>query len=187
MSVLGQRPEHLIIREYVHGLRDRKMITQEGLRDAFVSVYVDMIPAGADVPVIEAVHRHDTPDQARKKDQNNLKKLWRAIDGETYFPLCFKEPLIVALNRLRPAAGDALQKRLLWNAGLLHMPLTVCADAKAVYADLLKEFADANTAMVEDMSDDGVLNSESTRCEVMESLEKHLETLRHLDKNLTER
>lgn len=116
MSAFGQRPEHLLIREYVQGLRDQKTITQEGLRDVFVEVFTEMVPPGEDVPELHRVHRHDTVDQARRKDQSNLKKLWRAIDGETYFPLCFKTPLIESLERLKAGAGVELQKRL------LHMP-----------------------------------------------------------------
>lgn len=183
MSALRQRPEHLIIREYVHALRDRKTITQEGLRDVFVEVFIEMVPPGEDVPDLQQIHRHDTPEQLRKKDQNNLKKLWRAIDGETYFPLCFKTPLIESLERLRPGLGEALQRLLLHNAGLLHMPLKVSGDGKEVYMGMLKEFAEANEAMVDDMSDDGILNNENTREQLMDSIEKHLQALHHMDTN----
>lgn len=183
MSRLVQRPEHLLIREYVQGLRDKKTITQEGLRDAFVAAFVEMVPPGDDVPDMQQVHRHDTPDQLRRKDQANLKKLWRAIDGETYFPLCFKAPLIEALESMSHGLGDALQSRLLHNAGLLHMPLQTSSDGRDVYASVLKEFAEANAAIVKDLSADGVLNDDATRNEVMDSIERHLQLLQHIDKN----
>ena len=85
MSVVVHRPEHLIIREYLHQLQNQKIITQEGLRDVFVPIYLEMIPPGEDVPHFEPVHRHDSVEQMRRKDQANLKKLWRAIDGVTFF------------------------------------------------------------------------------------------------------
>jgi hypothetical protein len=183
MSAVVQRPEHLIIREYVQQLRDRKLITQEGLCVAFVSAYVEMIPPGEDAPAFDPVHRHDSVDQARKKDQANLKKLWRAIDGATFFPLAFKAPLIVALERIKPGLGDVLQKRLLHNCGLLHMPVDTRGDASLVYSELLREFAEANTAMVTDLAVNGRLDQLHTREELLDSVEAHLSAIRELDKN----
>ena len=89
MSVNRQRPEHLLIRDYIMLLRDKKIITQERLSDAFVPVYLEMIPPSDDVPGFDQVHRHDSPEHARRKDGANLKKLWRAIEGKTFFPLLF--------------------------------------------------------------------------------------------------
>ncbi|MDZ7804309.1 hypothetical protein [Thiohalophilus sp.] len=68
MSMTVQKPEHRVIRDYVTGLRGQKAITLEGLRDAFVPVYLEMIPPDDDVPRFERVHRHDSVEQARRKD-----------------------------------------------------------------------------------------------------------------------
>ncbi len=183
MSGRIQRPEHLLIREYVERLRDSRVITQEELRDAFVPMYIEMIPPGDDAPSFEPVHRYDTPEQMRKKDQANLKKLWRAIDGTTFFPLAFKAPLIEALEKLQHGLGVELQKLLLHNAGLYHLPIDTHDKAPLIYSELLQEFAEANSQIVADMADDGVLNSERTRKEVLDSLEKHLQLLREIDRN----
>lgn len=183
MSSVRQRPEHLVIREYIQQLRDSKKLTREGLRDAFVPVYLEMIPPGEDVPHFEAVHRHDDAQQMRRKDEANLKKLWRAIDGTTFFPLAFKAPLITALDAVEEGLGVELQKLLLHNAGLFHVPIIVSGKAPAVYAELLQEFAEANSAIVADMGDDGVLNSDRTRKEVLDSMDKHMQLLRELDRN----
>lgn len=63
------------------------------------------------------------------------------------------------------------------------MPLNLSADANHVYSTLLKEFSQANEAMVDDMSDDGVLNGEETVQQLMDSLEQHFIALQHLEKN----
>jgi len=183
MSALVQRPEHLLIRDYVSELQDKKVITQEELREAFVPVYIEMIPPGDDVPHFDAVHRHDAVEQFRKKNQNNLKKLWRAIDGGTSFPLVFKAPLIVALDRMKPRLGYDLQALLLHNAGLAHIPIDTSGKAPAIYAELLKEFAEFNAAAVDDMSDDGILNNKNTREQLLDSLDKHLIMLREIEGN----
>jgi hypothetical protein len=183
MSAVVQRPEHLIIREYVQQLRDQKLITQEGLCDAFVPAYVEMIPPGEDAPAFEVVHRHDSVDQARKKGQANLKKLWRAIDGATFFPLAYKLPLIAALERIRVGLGQALQKQMLHNCGLLHMPVDTSGSASLVYSKMLCEFAEANSAMVSDLADNGRLDQPRTREELLESVEAHLAAIRELDEN----
>lgn len=183
MSAARQRPEHLVIREYIGELRDQKVITQEGLCDAFVLVYVELIPPGEDAPAFDPVHRFDSPEQARKKDQANQKKLWRAIDGATFFPLAFKAPLIVALEQIRPGLGDVLQKRLLHNCGLLHMPVDTSGSASLVYSELLREFAEANTAMVTDLAANGRLDQRRTREELLDSVEAHLSAIRELDRN----
>lgn len=182
MSGYVQRPEHLLIRDYLAGLLDDKRITREGFRDAFVPVYLEMIPPGDDVPHFEPVHRHDTVDQLRKKDQANLKKLWRAIDGDTYFPLCFKEPLIVALENAW-GLGLELQKMLLHNVGLYHLPIDVNGKTPHIYAEWLEEFSQANSQLVADINDDGVINSERTRKEVLDMIEKGLQVIREIDKN----
>lgn len=183
MSGSVQRPEHLLIRDFVAGLQDSKQLTREGLRDAFVPVYLEMIPPGDDVPHFEPVHRHDTVEQLRKKDQNNLKKLWRAIDGDTYFPLCFKEPLIAALEKLQFGLGDELQKLLLHNAGLYHLPIDTSDQTPVIYAEWLTEFSEANSQLIADMNDDGMINSDRSRKEVLDMIEKGLEVLREIDKN----
>lgn len=185
MSAVRQRPEHLVIREYIQSLRDDKRLTREGLRDAFVPVYVEMIPPG-DGPVFEPVHRHDAVDVMRRKDEANLKKLWRAIDGDTVFPLMIKAPLIVALDALGDGLGMELQKQLLHNAGLLHIPIDASDKAPVVYANWLKEFSEANSALVEDMARNGVLDQAKTRKEVLDVIESSLQVLRELDKNQAE-
>lgn len=182
MSGVRQRPEHLVIRECIQGLRDRKRITREGLRDAFVPVYLDRIPPG-EGPGFDPVHRHDSVDQMRRKDEANLKKLWRAIDGDTVFPLMFKEPLIAALDAIELGLGVELQKLLLHNAGLLHLPIDTSGKAPVIYAEWLQEMAEANMQMVADANDDGMFNSEKTRKEVLDVIEKSLQVLREIDKN----
>lgn len=183
MSGLGQRPEHLLIRDYITELRDQKQLTREGLRDAFVPVYLEMIPPSDEAPTFEAVHRHDSVERMRRKDDANLKKLWRAIDGATFFPLAFRSPLIQALERLAPGAGVELEKRLLHNAGLYHIPIDTSGKAPVIYAEWLQEFSEANSELVRDMNDDGSINSERTRKEVLDVIEKSLQVLRELDRN----
>jgi len=184
MSSTGQRPEHLLIREYIHALQASKTITQEGLRDAFVAVYVEMVPPGEGVPEFEQVHRLDAIDDARRKDDANKKKLWRAIEGKTIFPLVFSAPLIAALDRIQSGLGIELQKVLMHNAGLYYMPIDNSGKAPSIYAELLKEFAEFNEAIVADMADDGILNSKNTREQLLDSIEKHFAALRELDKNI---
>lgn len=181
MSERGQRPEHLIIREYCMALVEQKRVTWVMLRDAFVGVYIDLIAPGPDVPVFEPIHRHDTAKEMERKDEANLKKLVRAIEGKTYFPLAFKEPLIEALDHVQGGLGTELRKRLLRDQGLMYIPLTLRGDGKDVYSEFLCEFAEANTAIVNDMSDDGRLNDPKTRKEVLDSLEQHIAVLRHMD------
>jgi hypothetical protein len=183
MSHTGQKPEHLLIRDYITGLQDQKKITREALRDAFVPAYLDMVPPGDDAPHFEAVHRHDTVTVMRRKEDANTKKLWRAIDGTTFFPLAFKAPLIVALDALGNRLGYDLQALLLHNAGLAHIPIDTSGKAPAIYAELLKEFAELNTAVVDDMADDNILNSKNTREQLLDSMDKHLALLRELDRN----
>ncbi len=182
MSAIGQRPEHLLIRDYIIELRDQKKITREGLRDVFVPAYVEMIPSSEDVPHFEQVHRHDTTDQLRKKDEANLKKLWRAIDGTTFFPLAFKAPLIAALELVELGLGVGLQKRLMHNAGLLFIPIDTSGDAPAVYTQFLQEFAEANTAMVGDIKD-GRLDGRNTRSELLDVVASALNAVREIDEN----
>ena len=69
MSKPIQRPEHLIIREYVRGLLVGKRVGMESLRDAFVPCYLEMIPPGDDTPTFEPVHRHDDAATMMKKDR----------------------------------------------------------------------------------------------------------------------
>ncbi len=183
MSVSRQRPDHLLIREYIGFLRDKKMITQESLCDAFVPVYLEMIPPSEDVPCFELPHRHDTIDAARRKEGSNIKKLWRAIDGATFFPLAYKQPLIVALEKLGKGQGVSLQKILLHNAGLCYVPVMADEKSSAIYASFIKEFAEANSQMVSDYEDDGLLNNLKTRDEVLDSLDKHYEILREIERN----
>lgn len=183
MSVSRQRPEYLIIREYIEQLRDKKMITQEGLCDAFVPVYLELIPPGEDVPTFEQVHRHDPLDIARRKDGSNIKKLWRALEGKTFFPLAFKQPLLIALETMHEGLGLNLQKQLLHNAGLCYVPILANEKSSALYASFIKEFAEANSQMVADFEDDGMLNSLKTRDEVLDSLDKHYEILKEIELN----
>ena len=183
MSTVGQRPEHLLIRDYIASLQDQKKLTREGLRDAFVPVYLEMIPPDEDVPHFELVHRHDTPLQMRRKDGANLKKLWRAIDGTTFFPLAFKASIIVALDAVEKGLGLELQKLLLHNAGLLHLPIDTSGRAPAIYSEWLQEMAEVNSQLVADMSDDGTINSEKTRKEVLDFIEKSFQMLREVDRN----
>jgi len=183
MSHTRQKPEHLIIRKFIEHLVESKKIRMPALRDVFIEVYCDMIPPTGDAPVFDPVHRHDTVAESERKDETNGKKLSRAIFGGSYFPLAYKEPLLVALDQIAPGQGLKLRKLLLRNTGLLHMPIDVDGDATIVYAELLQEFAEANVAMVSDMGDDGILNNENTRNELLDSLEKHLQALRHIDKN----
>lgn len=181
MSALGQRPEPLVIREYIDELQKQKKLTRYGLLEAFIPVYLEMIPPGQDGPVFEPVHRHDSAEVMKRKDEANLKKLWRAIDGKTFFPLVFREPLIAALDSMGKNLGLELRKRLLHNIGLLHLPIDVSGSAPAVYAEWLKEFSEANSAIVADMNDDGIINSEKTRREVYDVVEKSLAVLRAID------
>jgi len=184
MSGLGQRPEHLLIRDYITELRDQKRITRERLRDLFVPVYLEMIPPSDETPTFEAVHRHDSVDQMRRKDDANLKKLWRAIDGATFFPLAFRAPLIAALERHGNGVGVELEKRLMHNAGLYHMPIDTSGKAPVIYAEWLQEFSEANSQLIQDMNDDGAINSERTRKEVLDVIEKSLQVLRELERNV---
>jgi len=186
MSIAGQRPDHLIIREYIHELQAARRITRETLTDAFVPVYLEMIPEGPGAPDFEPVHRHDSMETIRRKEDANTKKLWRAIEGKTIFPLVFGAPLVPALERIAPGMGVELQKRLLHNAGLLHLPIDASDRAPVVYANWLKEFSEANAALVEDMSCNGVLDSARTRKEVLDVIESSLQVLRELDKNTAE-
>ena len=183
MSEPRQRPEHLVIREFIQQLRDLKIITQEGFRDLFVAAYLEQIPPGEDVPAFDPVHRHDTVDQARRKDGANLKKIWRAIDGGTFFPLAFLAPLVSALERVKPGLGADLRQRLLHNAGLYYLPIDTSGLAPAVYAEFLQEFAEANSQLVADLNDDGRINSARTRKELLDVVEKSLAMMRELDRN----
>ena len=183
MSGTGQRPEHLLIREYIGELVDKGQATKRQITDHFVEMYCELVPPGEDVPAMKPVHRHDTVAQKEHKDDANLKKLFRAINGPTYFPLCFKEPLLHALDLVKPGAGSRLRKILLRNAGLLHMPINNLTNASFVYTDMLKEFSEANSALVNDLSDDGLLNSDTSRQEILDSVEKHLAALHEIDKN----
>lgn len=182
MSAIGQRPEHLLIRYYITELRDQKKITREGLRDVFVPVYLEMIPPAKDVPHFEPVHRHDTMEQLRKKDEANLKKLWRAIDGTTFFPLVFKAPLIAALELVEQGIGAELQKRLMHNAGFLFIPIDTSGDAPIVYTQFLQEFAEANSAMVDDIQD-GLLDGKNTRQQLLDVVAAALNGVREIDQN----
>ncbi|MDZ7804310.1 hypothetical protein [Thiohalophilus sp.] len=112
-----------------------------------------------------------------------MKKLWRAIDGTTFFPLTFKAPLIVALDSIKPGLGTELQKLLLHNAGLYHLPIEMSEHAPSVYAEWLQEFSEANTAMVADVNGNGRLDSPMTYKEVLDVIEKSLQVIRELEKN----
>lgn len=182
MSAYRHRPEHLIIREYIEDLVRTKSITWSGLRDAFVPIYIEYIPQSPDVPVFDPVHRHDTAEDMEHKNDANLKKLVRALQGKTHFPLCFKNPLIMALDTFRPELGLRLRKQLLRNDGLLYIPIDQEGSAEMVYSNIVKEFAEANTAMVEDMGDDGRLNNANTREELIDLMEVTLSAVRDFDK-----
>jgi len=183
MSGTGQRPEHLLIREYIGELVDKSHATKRQITDHFVEMYCELVPPGEDVPVLKPVHRHDTVAQKEHKEDANLKKLFRAINGPTYFPICFKEPLLHALELVKPGAGLQLRKILLRNAGLLHMPINHLTNANFIYTGMLKEFSEANARLVADLSDDGLLNDKDSRDELLDSIEMHLAALLEIEKN----
>lgn len=183
MSSTGQRPEHLLIREYVTCLVEKGHVTKAKITEHFVEMYCELVPPGEDVPAMKPVHRHDTVAQKEHKEDANLKKLFRAINGPTYFPICFKEPLLHALELVKPGAGMQLRKILLRNAGLLHMPINNLTNANFIYSGMLKEFSEANAKLVDDLADDGLLNNEDSRNELLDSIEMHLAALLEIDKN----
>lgn len=174
-------PEHVVIRDYVQALRHEKLITRESLTEAFVEAYLDQVPLTEGVPQFEQVHRLDSVADAERKADANEKKLWRAIMGQTYFPLAFRAPLLTALELLGDALGVGLAKRLHHNAGLLYVPLALPGEATSDYARWLREFSEANSQIVVDVNDDGVINSEKTRQEIMDVIEQSLQMLRAMD------
>ena len=179
-----QKPEHLIIREYV-----LRLVGELGphdwpdLREAFVPIYLEMIPPGDDVPSFELVHRHDSVADMTRKNEKNRMKLYRAVMGATYFPLVFKTPLLLAMEALKKGAGLALHKALLRNSNLFYLPIDMGDSGFVDYAKVLTEFAEANAAMVNDMSGDGVLNEASTEKELIESIEAQMSAVRHIQQN----
>ena len=175
------RPEYLIIREYVQGLLKAKRIGRDDLRDAFVVRYNEMVPPAEDAPAFEPVHRHDDPTVAAKKDDANITKLFRAINGPHYFHLAYKLPLIAALNDLGEGLGTALHKRLLRNEGVFYLPIDTSGKAPEEYAVWVEEFAQANMQLVKDLNDDGKLNSQKTVMELLDVVEKSMQLVRGIE------
>jgi len=185
-SVLQLEPEHWVIRNYVMALVDSKdePVDWMELRDAFVPVYLMMIPPGDDVPEFHLVHRHDSVDEMRKKNARNYNKLYRAIAGGVAFPICYRLPLIAALEVLKPGLGVGLRKALLRNAGLMHMVLDVAGSAEFLYAEILQAFSTANAHLVSDINDDGRLNGKQTEEALLSSIEVHKAALKQVRENM---
>lgn len=185
MSTKGRRPEHLLIREHVEGLLQARRFTWHQLVEVFVDSYIELIPPGPEVPHFEPVHRHDALVMAERKQDANLKKLKRKLAGNDAFPLCYQMPLIVALDEVCPGYhyGVLLHKKLFHNAGFLHVPIEVNSDASALYRNFLIEIAEANSAIVNDMSGDNLLNEDSTREEVLQAVEAMYGVLNQVDSN----
>ena len=75
----------------------------------------------------------------------------------TFFPLAFQAPLIAALDVIEEGLGAELRKLLLHNVGLYYLHIDTGRNSPVVYAEWLKELAEANTQMVADIADDGTL------------------------------
>jgi len=186
MSVTAQRrPEHLVIRDFVDALIKSKRTTWPKLSEVFAPIFLDMIPAGKDVPKFEAVHLHDGGEEMARKEENARKELMRCVMGGRSFPLCVKTPLVLALDQVRPDKqyGMQLRKLLLHNDGLLFSPIEIGDDEMMRHVKFMTEASEASLAIANDLMDDGILNSVNTREEILQSMEQHLIVLRAIDEN----
>jgi len=172
MSDDRQLPQR-IIREYLDDLVVfKKAFTREDFANHFVSVFLEAVPPGDDVPEFKEAHRRDELKVAKAKIDANNKKFWRAIDGTTYLPLVFIRPIIDTLNIYGVQHGMELDRLLLRNDGWMAIPVPNGHSNHAdVYSNMLKEFAEANSAVAVDLSDDGQLNNSQTSKETLDAIE----------------
>lgn len=172
MSPDRQLP-HKIIRDYLDDLVHRKKaFTREDFLNHFVDVYRRDVPDGEDAPAFKEVHRRDELKAAKAKTDSNFKKLWRAIDGETYFPFVFVDPILDTLATYDHRYALELDRLLLRNRGWLAVRIPSGVGGHAdIYSNVLLEFSEANTELAKDLADDGVLNNGQTKKEVLDVIE----------------
>jgi len=177
-----QRPEHVVIIDYVQGLIDDGVVTLAKMADALPPIYDYMIPTGRQKIGFEVIHRHDSAAEYTRKRAKNRKELERILKQVTRFPLSLRNPLIYAVEQVAPGAGAELHRRLVRNQGLLYIPMHAGVDGDAIYAEFVDRFAAANSAVVDDIRDDQVLDDPKTRHALLGLLEQVVVMLRALDK-----
>ena len=171
------------IRDYINNLVHHRAFEVTQFTNAFVRFYAELVPEG-EGPKFEEVHRLDTVDVARKKDQNNLKKVQRYLNGEQYMPHAFYLPAIYALDELG-GYGHTLDAKLHRARGFHLTPMREGGDALAVTAEAQKEAAEAHLAAISDAMDDGMINDPRTVEQLTEAIES-LEALRnHAQANIS--
>lgn len=180
-----QEPEHLVIIGYVRGLLRDRVFSLVELGDALAPVYNDMIPQDGSAPLFDLIHRHDSIREYERKDKANRKRLERIFNQESFFPLGMRNPLIYALNEIKPGMGVELHKRLVRNQGLVYMPLDIGDGGDVLYAEFVTSFAAANAAVVRDIQHDQLLDDPATRHRLLELFESCAGMLRALDGNIS--
>jgi len=172
MSTERQLPQR-IIRDYLNDLVVFKHVfTHEDFANRFVSIYRKDVPPGDDVPEFKEVHRRDELKAAKAKIDANYKKVWRAIDGTTYLPLVFVDPIVETLRTYGDMYALELERLLLRSRGWLAIPVPSGKNEHAqVYSHMLQEFAQANSEVADDLADDGVLNNPETAKETLDAIE----------------
>ena len=168
-----RQQSHLIIREYLNKLAVfDKIFTHEDFANRFVPIYNREVPPGDDVPEFKEVHRRDELKRARDKIGANNKKFWRAVDGKTYFPLVFVDPVIETLRSYGDIYALELERQLLRCRGWLAVPVPSGKNEHAeVYSRMLLEFSEANSEVASDLADDGVINNPKTSKEALDLIE----------------
>ena len=164
------------IRDYINNLLHHGAFEVTQFTKTFVKFYVDMVPEG-EGPKFEPFHRLGTVDDERKKEQNNLKKIQRYLNGEQYIPHVFYLPAIYTLDELG-GYGHTLDAKLHRARGYHLTPMREGGDALAVTAEAQKEAAEAHLAAISDAMDDGMINDPRTVEQLNEAIES-LEALRN--------
>jgi hypothetical protein len=162
-----------IIRDYLDDLAVfKKRFTHEDFVNRFVEIYRRDVPPSDDVPEFKEVHRRDELKVAKAKIDANYKKFWRAIDGTTYLPLVFVEPIVETLRTYGDLYALELDRLLLRNRGWLAIPIpTGKNDHAEIYSRMLMEFSQAHSEVASDLADDGVLNNPKTGKEALDAVE----------------